>query len=75
MKWIKVDDRLPEVDVNVIALTSKGKVMVTSMYIPKDCRGKQRIGDGYFINDTITEPYGHEIDTREVERDNQRKII
>lgn len=40
MKWIKVDDRLPEVDVNVIALTSKGKVMVTSMYIPKDCRGK-----------------------------------
>ena len=40
MKWIKVEDRLPEVDVNVIALTSKGKVMVTSMYIPKDCRGK-----------------------------------
>mgnify|MGYP002561219836 FL=1 len=40
MKWIKVEDRLPEVDVNVIALTSKGEVMVTSMYIPKDCRGK-----------------------------------
>ena len=36
---------------------------------------KQRIGDGYFINDTITEPYGHEIDTREVERDNQREIM
>ena len=32
MKWIKVEDRLPEVDVTVIALTSKGKVMVTSMY-------------------------------------------
>ena len=40
MKWIKVEDRLPEVDVNVIALTSRGKVMVTSMYIPKDYRGK-----------------------------------
>ena len=36
---------------------------------------KQRIGDGYFINDTITEPYGYEIDTREVERDNQREIM
>ena len=36
---------------------------------------KQRIGDGYFINDTITEPYGHEIDTREVERNNQREIM
>lgn len=40
MEWIKVEDRLPEVDVNVIALTSRGKVMVTSMYIPKDCKGK-----------------------------------
>ena len=39
MKWIKVEDRLPEVDVNVIALTSRGKVMVTSTYVPKDCRG------------------------------------
>ena len=39
MKWIKVEDRLPEVDVNVIALTSRGQVMVTSMYVPKDCRG------------------------------------
>ena len=36
---------------------------------------KQRIGDGYFINDKTPEPYGHEIDTREVERDNQRKIM
>ena len=36
---------------------------------------KQRIGDGYFINDKIPEPYGHEIDTREVERDNQREIM
>ena len=36
---------------------------------------KQGIGDGYLINDTIAEPYGHEIDTREVERDNQREIM
>lgn len=36
---------------------------------------KQRIGDGYFINDKIPEPYGYEIDTREVERDNQREIM
>lgn len=35
---------------------------------------KQRIGDGHLINDTIPEPYGHEIDTREVERNNQREI-
>ena len=36
---------------------------------------KQRIGDGHLINDTITEPYGHKIDTREVERNNQREIM
>lgn len=36
---------------------------------------KQRIGDGHFSNDTISEPYGHEIDTREVERNNQREIM
>ena len=36
---------------------------------------KQGIGDGHLINDTITEPYGHEIDTREVERNNQREIM
>ena len=36
---------------------------------------KQGIGDGYFINDKIPEPYGYEIDTREVERDNQREIM
>ena len=36
---------------------------------------KQRIGDGHLINDTITEPYGHDSDTREVERNNQREII
>lgn len=36
---------------------------------------KQRIGDGHFINATIPEPYGHETDTREVERNNQRKIM
>ena len=36
---------------------------------------KQGIGYGHPINDTITEPYGHESDTREVERNNQREII
>ena len=36
---------------------------------------KQRIGDGHFINDTITEPYGHESNTREVKRNDQREII
>ena len=36
---------------------------------------KQRIGDGHLINDAIPEPYGHEIDTREVERNNQREIM
>ena len=30
MKWIKVEDRLPEVDVNVIALTSKGNVITST---------------------------------------------
>lgn len=36
---------------------------------------KQRIGDGHLINDTISEPYGYEINTREVERNNQREIM
>lgn len=36
---------------------------------------KQGIGDGHISDDTISEPYGHEIDTREVERNNQREII
>ena len=36
---------------------------------------KQGIGDGHLINDAIPEPYGHEIDTREVERNNQREIM
>lgn len=36
---------------------------------------KQGIGDGHIINDAIPEPYGHEIDTREVERNNHREIM
>lgn len=36
---------------------------------------KQRIGDGHFNNDKIPEPYGHESDTREVERNNKREIM
>ena len=36
---------------------------------------KQRIGDGHISDDTISEPYGHESDTREVERNNHREIV
>ena len=42
---------------------------------PREIEKKQRIGDGHLINDTIPEPYGHEIGTREVERNNQREIV
>ena len=42
---------------------------------PREIEKKQRIGNGHLINDTIPEPYGHEIDTREVERNNQREIM
>ena len=42
---------------------------------PCETEKKQRIGDGHLINDTIPEPYGHESDTREVERNNQREIM
>lgn len=37
--WIKVEDRLPEVDEYVLCATKGGKYMVNSMYIPKDCKG------------------------------------
>ena len=36
---------------------------------------RQRIGDGYLINDKIPEPYRHEINTREVVRNNHREIM
>ena len=42
---------------------------------PRKIEKKQGIGDGHFNNDKIPEPYGHEIDTREVERNNQREIM
>lgn len=38
--WIKVEDRLPEVGEYVLCATKGGKYMITSMYIPKDCKGK-----------------------------------
>lgn len=42
---------------------------------PRETEKKQGIGDGHISDDTIPEPYGHEIDTREVERNNQREIM
>ena len=42
---------------------------------PREIKKKQRIGDGHISDDTIAEPYGYESDTREVERNNQRKIM
>ena len=38
--WINVNDALPDVDVKCLCATSNGKIMVSSMYIPKDCYGK-----------------------------------
>ena len=37
--WIKVEDRLPEVNKYVLCVTKKGKYIVNSMYVPKDCYG------------------------------------
>ena len=39
-EWIKVEDRLPEIDEYVLCATKGGKYMINSMYIPKDCKGK-----------------------------------
>lgn len=39
-EWIKVEDRLPEVNKYVLCATKGGKYMINSMYIPKDCYGK-----------------------------------
>ena len=38
--WINVNDVLPDVDIKCLCATSNGKIMVSSMYIPKDCYGK-----------------------------------
>ncbi len=38
--WINVNDALPDVDVKCLCATTNGKIMVSSMYIPKDCYGK-----------------------------------
>lgn len=37
--WIKVEDRLPDVDESVLCATKRGKYIVNSMYIPKDSYG------------------------------------
>ena len=37
--WIKVEDRLPEVGEYVLCATKRGKYIVNSMYIPKNCYG------------------------------------
>ena len=39
-EWIKVEDRLPEVNEYVLCATKRGKYIVNSMEIPKDCYGK-----------------------------------
>lgn len=39
-EWIKVEDRLPEVNEYVLCATKGGKYMINSIYIPKDCKGK-----------------------------------
>lgn len=38
--WIKVEDRLPEIDEYVLCATKRGKYIVNSMEVPKDCYGK-----------------------------------
>lgn len=39
MRWIKVDDELPEIGVKVLVKTKNGSVSVCEMYTPKDCHG------------------------------------
>ena len=39
-EWIKVEDRLPEIDEYVLCATKRGKYIINSMYIPKDSYGK-----------------------------------
>lgn len=38
-RWIPVEEELPEVNIKVMAVTNNGKCVITSMYIPKDCKG------------------------------------
>lgn len=38
--WINVNNALPDVDVKCLCVTKNGKIMVSSMYIPKDIYGK-----------------------------------
>lgn len=38
-QWIKVKDKLPDVDISVLVLTSNKKVSMSKRYQPKDCKG------------------------------------
>lgn len=38
-QWVSVEERLPNVGTRVLVLTSKGKILVTFRYIPKDTYG------------------------------------
>lgn len=38
-QWIKVKDKLPDVDISVLVLTSNKKVSISKRYQPKDCKG------------------------------------
>lgn len=38
-QWININDSLPNTGVKVLVLTSKGKILVTFRYIPKDIYG------------------------------------
>lgn len=51
--WISVEDRLPDVGVKVFTKTKNGNYILTSMYIPADCKGnvlgpKEWRGSGAF---------------------------
>lgn len=37
--WIRVEDKLPDVDISVLVLTSNKKVSMSKRYQPKDCKG------------------------------------
>lgn len=39
-QWISVEDRLPDIDISVLVLTSNRKVSMAKRYQPKDCNGR-----------------------------------
>lgn len=51
--WISVEERLPDVGISVFVRTTNKKYVLTSMYIPTDCKGnilgpKEWHGSGAF---------------------------